>query len=136
MEHNTPAHPKISLEEFIYYYRLAFMRENVKALEQLDSIYPDLCTLAFQTTMETRDSLQSDWDTSYCLHPVVTGNHRMTERKVLDMVAYLLCKAQAPTKYKRQLHKTSLPAREVFNPCLDRFQYDYDRDELWERFFM
>ena len=60
----------------------------------------------------------------------------MTERRILDMVAYLFCRENAPKEFRVQLHRAALPAKEVFNHYLDRYQKDYDRDELWENFFL
>ena len=35
-------HPQISLEDFIYYYHIAHKRKNIRALNQLCHLYPEL----------------------------------------------------------------------------------------------
>lgn len=135
MGNTKTAHPKISLEDYIYYYHIAYKRDNISALSQLSSMYPDLSVQAFQNAANPDKGTQADYN-SDCLHPVATGNSRMTERRILDMVAYLFCRENAPKEFRVQLHRAALPAKEVFNHYLDRYQKDYDRDELWENFFL
>ena len=98
-------------------------------------MYPDLSVQAFQNAANPDKGTQADYN-SDCLHPVATGNSRMTERRILDMVAYLFCRENAPKEFRVQLHRAALPAKEVFNHYLDRYQKDYDRDELVGKFFL
>lgn len=81
-------HPQISLEDFIYYYHIAHKRKNIRALNQLCHLYPELSVMAFQN-----DSLSKRYDPSeydyYRWHPITLGSAYMTERRIMDMVAYL-----------------------------------------------
>ena len=60
----------------------------------------------------------------------------MTERRIMDMVAYLFFRDRAPKGYKHRLRTAALPYRLMFNYSLDRYQKDYDRQELWSNFFL
>ena len=128
-------HPQISLEDFIYYYHIAHKRKNIRALNQLCHLYPDLSVMAFQN-----DSLSKRYDPSeydyYCWHPITLGSAYMTERRIMDMVAYLFSRDRAPNGYKHRLRTAALSYRLMFNYSLDRYQKDYDRQELWSNFFL
>ena len=39
-------------------------------------------------------------------------------------------------EYKAQLQKAKVSSREDFNIRLNRYQKDYDRDDLWEKYFL
>ena len=62
-------HPQINLEDFIYYYHIAHKRKNIRALNQLCHLYPELSAMAFQN-----DSLSKRYDPSeydyYRWHPI------------------------------------------------------------------
>ena len=60
----------------------------------------------------------------------------MTERRIMDMVAYLFSRDRAPKGYKHRLRTAALSYRLMFNYSLDRYQKDYDRQELWSNFFL
>ena len=94
-------HPQISLEDFIYYYHIAHKRKNIRALNQLCHLYPELSVMAFQN-----DSLSKRYDPSeydyYRWHPITLGSAYMTERRIMDMVAYLFSRDRAPKGYKPQ----------------------------------
>lgn len=127
--------PQISLEDFIYYYHIAHKRKNIRALNQLCDLYPELSAMAFQN-----DSLSKRYDPSeydyYCWHPITLGSAYMTERRIMDMVAYLFSRDRAPKGYKHRLRTATLPYRLMFNYALHRYQKDYDRHELWTNFFL
>lgn len=59
----------------------------------------------------------------------------MTQNRVLDMVAYLFGKHEAPGKYK-QILTDRIVYRDVFNYQLERYQRDYDKTALWDCFFI
>ena len=135
MKHPNVTHPQISLEDFIYYYHIAHKRKNVCALNQLCHLYPELSAVAFQN-----NSLSNRYDPSECdyyrWHPITMGSAYMTERRIMDMVAYLFSQDKAPRGYKRRLRTTAIHYRLMFNYSLDRYQKDYDRHELWVNFFL
>ena len=54
----------------------------------------------------------------------------------MDMVAYLFSRDRAPKGYKHRLRTAALSYRLMFNYALDRYQKDYDRQELWTNFFL
>lgn len=64
------------------------------------------------------------------------GSAYMTERRIMDMVAYLFSRDRAPKGYKHRLRTAALSYRLMFNYSLDRYQKDYDRQELWSNFFL
>lgn len=112
-------HPQISLEDFIYYYHIAHKRKNIRALNQLCHLYPELSVMAFQN-----DSLSKRYDPSeydyYRWHPITLGSAYMTERRIMDMVAYLFSRDRAPKGYKHRLRTAALSYRLMFNYSLDR----------------
>ena len=58
------------------------------------------------------------------------------KRRIMDMVAYLFSRDRAPNGYKHRLRTAALSYRLMFNYSLDRYQKDYDRQELWSNFFL
>ena len=46
-------HPQINLEDFIYYYHIAHKRKNIRALNQLCHLYPELSAMTRQNTITT-----------------------------------------------------------------------------------
>lgn len=135
MKHCSITHPKISLEDFIYYYHIAYKRKNIQAMHQLCDTYPELTIKSVQLFSPANKDDPADFDHCY-QHPVIVGNTRMTERRVLDMIAYLFSQERAPRKYKQMLRASDLPYRLVFNHALDRYQKDYAPDGLWSQFFL
>ena len=43
---------------------------------------------------------------------------------------------KAPRKYRIQLQNSTIPSRTVFNYAVSRYQQDYDREAIWERYFL
>ena len=123
----------ISVEDFLVFYNKAYQRQNIGAMSQLHDRFPEAAELAFDE--EYIDSKSDPADREYMYsHPITHDTTRMTERCVLDMVAYLLGEREAPSKYKLTLKNVA--SRRVFNFCLDRYHRDYDRGALWESFFI
>ena len=124
-----------SLEKFIFYNQIAYMRGNMRAMIQLAKRYPELleCSLAHDDL--TEGFHPDDFGEEY-LHPVTSLSNRMTVRRVLDMVAYLLGCDKAPRKYRIQLQNSTIPSRTIFNYAVSRYQQDYDREGIWKRYFL
>ena len=57
-------HPQISLEDFIYYYHIAHKRKNIRALNQLCHLYPELSVMAFQNDSLSKRYDPSEYDTT------------------------------------------------------------------------
>lgn len=125
---------KISVEDFIMSYSKAYQRQNIKAIFQLHDRFPETAELAFDEDYINSKSDPADCGYMYS-HPVAVDSTRMTERCVMDMVAYLLGKLKAPSNYKAIL-KNEVSYHRVFNYHLDRYQRNYDRIALWNNFFM
>lgn len=124
----------IRVEDFLIYYSKAYKRTNINALTQLHEQYPEVAELAFNE--DYLDSLSDPADYEYQYrHPILIDSKRMTQNRVLDMVAYLLGKHEAPDKYK-QILTERIAYRDVFNYQLERYQRDYDKTALWDCFFM
>ena len=135
MKRLNVTHPQISLEDFIYYYHIAHKRKNIRALNQLCHLYPELSAVAFQNDFLSKRYDPSEYD-YYRWHPITLESAYMTERRIMDMVAYLFFLDKAPKGYKHRLRTATLPCRLMFNYALDRYQKDYDRQELWSNFFL
>lgn len=128
---------EISLEEYLYYYNIAYERGNSKAIDQLGDRYPEL--LARAIDYEDMERRENPYDLDVCCgHPITTDATRMTERRVLDMVAYLFYNHRAPNEraYRAALKNSNVTARRVFNYAIDRWQTDYNREELWDNYFL
>lgn len=124
----------IRVEDFLLYYTKAYKRANIQALTQLHKQFPEAAALAFDE--DYLDSLSDPADYEYQYrHPILIDSKRMTQNRVLDMVAYLLGKHEAPDKYK-QILKDRISFYDVFNYQLERYQRDYDKTDLWACFFM
>lgn len=124
----------IRVEDFLLYYTKAYKRTNIKALTQLHEQFPEAAELAFDE--DYLDSLSDPADYEYQYrHPILIDSKRMTQNRVLDMVAYLFGKHEAPDKYK-QILSDRIAYHEVFNYQLERYQRDYDKTALWDCFFM
>lgn len=134
MKETGVRHPQIKVEDFLVYYQQAYNRNSMGALDRLHDLYPEAARLAFDD--EYISSHCDPADAEYCSrHPITLDSTRMTERRVMDMIAYLFCKPTAEKKYKEALKKL-VSFREVFNYATDRYQRNYDRDELWKNFFL
>lgn len=124
----------IRVEDFLLYYTKAYKRTNIQALTQLYEQFPEAAELAFDE--DYLDSLSDPADYEYQYrHPILIDSKRMTQNRVLDMVAYLLGKHEAPDKYK-QILKDKISFYNVFNCHLERYQRDYNKTDLWDCFFM
>lgn len=134
MDKREAANLAICVEEFLAYYHKAWDRKAFKALDSLYFRYPEVACLAFNAGYIESKIDPADAGCRTC-HPVTIDSTRMTERRVMDMVAYLLCQERAPAKYRDRLHN-QISFTEVFNYILSRYQRDYDREELWKKFFL
>lgn len=124
----------IEVEDFLLYYTKAYRRDNIKALMQLHEQFPEVAELAFNK--DYLDSLSDPADYEYQYrHPILIDSKRMTQNRVLDMLAYLFDKHEAPSKYK-QILMDRIVYRDVFNYQLERYQRDYDKTALWDCFFI
>ena len=129
----TQSYPPITLEDYLLYCHIAYKRQNIKAQFQLDDRYPELLKLAIDDEYMSKKEDPADGEWLYT-HPIVIDSTRMTELRVLDMVAYLYCQNKAPSKFIDILKK-EIAYRTVFNYDTDRYQRDYDREALWNDFF-
>lgn len=124
----------IKIEDFLLYYTKAYRRDNIKALAQLHEQFPEVAELAFDEDYLESLSDPADYEYQY-RHPILIESKRMTQSRVLDMVAYLVGRHEAPDKYKHIL-TDRIVSRDVFNYQLERYQRDYDKIILWNCFFM
>lgn len=123
----------IKVEDFLLYYTKAYRRDNIKALTQLHEQFPEVAEHAFDEDYISSLSDPADYEYQY-RHPILIESKRMTQSRVLDMVAYLVGRHEAPDKYKHILIDRILSC-EVFNYHLERYQRDYDKTTLWNYFF-
>lgn len=124
----------LRLEDFMLYQRIAYQRGNINAMNQLTLLYPDLAEKQNDAAL-MGDVRTDDWGETW-IHPSTSGSSRMTSRHVLDMVAYLLGRENAPRTYRQRLKEAGLLHRTIFNYALDRYQQDYDREALWRDYFL
>lgn len=125
---------RIQVEDFLLYSAKAYKRTDIKALMQLYEQFPETAELAFDD--DYLDSLSDPADFEYQYrHPILINSNRMTQNRVLDMVAFLFSKHEAPDKYK-QILMGRIAYCDVFNYQLERYQRDYDKIALWDHFFM
>lgn len=132
MERNR--RPDLRLEDFMLYQRIAYQRGNINAMNQLTLLYPDLAEKQNDAAL-MGNVRTDDWGETW-IHPSTSGSSRMTSRHVLDMVAYLLGRENAPRAYRQRLKEAGLLHRTIFNYALDRYQQDYDREALWRDYFL
>jgi hypothetical protein len=125
---------EISIADFLFFYKKAFDRDNIGALKQLCDRYPETAKLAFDENIIDSLSPHSDSEHFYN-YPIASSDDRMTEKHVLNIVAYLLGLLEVPKQYKDFL-KTGVSYHQVFNYFTSRYQKDYDKDSLWDDFFM
>ena len=124
----------LDLEEFMYYCGIAHDRGNTDAFNQLCRKYPELADRFTEESGRLARQHREDRSEQE-IHPIVEPSSRMTQRRVLDMVAYLLGQERAPRRYREELEKRKIPYRVVFNYHLDRFRMDYEREALWSDYF-
>lgn len=122
----------MGIEDFLLYYSKAYRKGNIDALYQLSERYPDLLNQACQLALSHH---QDPSDEEFLIpHPIVLSSAYFTERRVLDMVAYLLCKPAAPKSYQDIL-RNQISYQEIYNYSLNRYKRSYEREELWNKFF-
>ena len=122
----------MGIEDFLLYYSKAYRKGNIDALYQLSERYPDLLNQACQLALSHH---QDPSDEEFLIpHPIVLSSAYFTERRVLDMVAYLLCKPAAPKSY-RDILRNQISYQEIYNYSLNRYKRSYEREELWNKFF-
>lgn len=126
-------HPSISLEDFLLYYYKAFRRDNIKAMFWLHATYPDVAEMAFDPAYIEKKSHCLGRDI-YEIHPITVDSPYLTERRVLDMIAYLFAETRAPAQYQTFLRE-NISTRRIFSYTTARYQEDYDRYELWDKLF-
>lgn len=124
----------IRMEDFLLYFTKAYKRTDIKALFQLYEQFPDVAELALDENYLDSLSDPADYEYRY-RHPILIDSQRMTQNRVLDMVAYLLDKHEAPEKCNRIL-SDRIAYKEVFNYQIKCYQRDYDKTALWDYFFM
>ena len=127
-------HPEIGVEDFLICYHKAYHRNNMKALQQLYDLYPEVARRAFDNLYICSHYDPAD-DESFFSHPITLNSTRMTERRVMDMVAYLFYQSTADQKYKEFLRE-KVSFYQVFTYRTARYQKIYDRNELWNNFFL
>lgn len=124
---------EISVEDFRFFYKKAFDRDNLDAIKQLCDKYPQTALLALDEEYIDKINPQSD-EEFRCECPIILSDNRMTERHVMNIVSYLLGLCKAPKQYKDYLKDVSF--HEIFNYFTDRYEKDYDKNSLWNDFFM
>lgn len=135
MREKTEKPKPIRLEEFLYYTHIAFARGELGAVNQLSHQYPELMEQSMTDDDLVNGLHPNDWG-EQSLHPVTSPSTRMTMRRLLDMVAYLLGLETAPRAYRDLLQRGDLKGRCVYNYALDRYQRDFDREEAWTDYFL
>lgn len=125
---------ELSIEKYLQYFSSAAKHGDNKAMKKLFDDYPDLLAVTNdeKCMQQLRDPAD---DENLCDHPIVLNTMRMSEKRVMDMVAYLLCREYASESYKSIL-RLRVPYHEVFNYRWGRYQRDYFRKALWDSFFL
>jgi|GEM_PF-983504 len=124
----------ISCEEYLSIYHKSFCRNKIEILNHLTDIYPDMSELVFSDEFEETHGDPADMEGS-CRFPVLLPTTRYTQARVMDMVAYLLGKVEAPNGYAKQL-QNFVPFRLVFNYFTDEYVADFCAVPLWENYFL
>lgn len=124
----------ITCEEYLAIYHKAFCRDKIQTLNHLADIYPDMAELVFSDEFEENHGDPADME-GCCWHPILLETSRYTQARVLDMVAYLLGRAEAPKEYARHLREL-VPFRQVFNYFTDNYVADFLAAPLWENYFL
>ena len=124
----------ITCEEYLAIYHKAFCRDKIQTLNHLADIYPEMAVLVFSDEFQENHGDPADMEGG-CLHPVLLETTRYTQARVMDMVAYLLGKVEAPEEYAGRLREL-VPFRLVFNYFTDEYVADFHAAPLWENYFL
>ena len=119
---------RIQVEDFLLYRAKAYKRTDIKALMQLYEQFPETAELALDDDYLDGLSAPTDFEYQY-RHPILINSNRMTQNRVLDMVAFLFSKHEAPDKYK-QIHMDRIASCDVFN-----YQLEYHASKHPVRYF-
>lgn len=125
---------KLNTEDFLLCYGKLCRNGKIDALFQLECIHPEIAASALSDALSSNQAHYTDMEVYYT-HPICMDSPRMSERRIFDMIAYLLCKPVAPDSYLSLL-RAKVPARKIFNFETMRYQNDYVRDALWNEFFL
>lgn len=124
----------ITCEEYLAIYHKAFCRDEIQTLNHLADTYPAMVVLVISDEFEETHGDPADME-GCCPHPVLLETTRYTQARVMDMVAYLLGKVEAPEEYARRLREL-VPFRLVFNYFTDEYLADFYAAPLWENYFL
>lgn len=124
----------ISCEEYLSIFHKAFCRNQIHILTHLWDIYPDMAKEVSSDEFEETHGDPADRE-SCCRFPILLPTMRCTQARIMDMVAYLLGKEEAPEEYIKRLHEL-VPFRLVFNYFLDEYVADFYAEPLWENYFL
>lgn len=124
---------EISIEDFLLFYSKAYRRNNLAAMRQLYDKYPVTAKLALDDYYLKYKSEPADREYMY-RYPITADSPRMTEHRIMDIIAYLLGTFRAPRHYRRLLQK--FPYNRTFNFTISRYQKDFDRTVLWNELFL
>lgn len=124
----------ISCEEYLAIYHKAFCRGRIRILNHMVDTYPDIAELVFSDKFEETHRDPADME-GCCPFPILLSTTRYTQARVMDMVAYLLGKVEAPEKYAKLLREL-VPFRLVFNYFTDEYVEDFLAAPLWENYFL
>lgn len=124
----------ISCEEYLAIYHKAFCRDRIQTINHLADIYPDMSELVFSDEFQENHRDPADREVC-CRFPILLPTTRYTQARIMDMVAYLLGKLEAPKEYANQLHEL-VPFRLVFNFFTDEYVADFRAVPLWENYFL
>lgn len=121
----------ISQSEFHILISKALVRGESQTACDLLHKYPNIASDIFG---ETTINDPADREEFYP-YPILIPTTRYTYKRIMNMVAYLLGKFDAPQQYGIQLSKL-IPYRLVFNTYTESFVKDFDADLLWKKFFL
>lgn len=124
----------ISCEEYLTIYHKAYCRDRIQTMNHLADIYPDMSELVFSDEFQENHIDPADLE-SGCRFPILLTTTRYTQARVMDMVAYLLGKVEAPKGYAKLLREL-VPFRLVFNYFTDEYVADFRAAPLWENYFL
>lgn len=124
----------ISCEEYLAIFHKAFCRDEIEILTHLWDTYPGIAMEVISDEFEETHGDPADME-GCCPHPVLLETTRYTQARVMDMVAYLLGRVEAPEEYARWLREL-VPFRLVFNYFTDEYVADFHAAPLWENYFL
>lgn len=88
--------------------------------------------------LEEKSEIDYPWDPAdneHCYkYPIILETNRMTERRVLNLIFYLLGQEKLET-YKKYL-RSEIPYCKAYNSTFDRYQRNYDIISLWDNLFL